>query len=229
MKIVTRIVTVTILTSGLFIYLLRLDKGEMSERNLILILIAAALVSIPTGSLCGSSIRLWKMFSFGTVMVRSTEFKWRVSSANRFATAAMFPIRFFSVLGLTIWSVIITCLWQTRHDSSGFLTGSDFIVVYLLLSLYLSYRSPRHWILIVISCLLNLPITGLAAWAYVQTASPLDQVTRPFIVFIATLAVSSALCAGVRAGIGIGETPVNQRHGEIEDADYEMDEILQMN
>ena len=48
---------------------------------------------------------------------------------------------------------------------------------------------------------------------------------RAFIISVATLAVSSALCVGVRAGVSIGETPVSRLDAEIEDSDYEITSV----
>ena len=51
------------------------------------------------------------------------------------------------------------------------------------------------------------------------------MLARAFIISVATLAVSSALCVGVRAGVSIGETPVSRLDAEIEDSDYEITSV----
>jgi hypothetical protein len=198
MNATTRVTILTVLALAFELSVFHIvDPYQTISKALALkMFVGSVLIAYPTGLLCGSNVQ--KIFGFGTVVVRGPIWKWRTTSKNPFALAAMLPIRVLSVFGLAVLGLVITRLYRVLYQDYEYLGATSFIGLYLISSLYLSYRSPRWWILICFSCLLNFPVAAIARVSFdPRWSAPLSGIC------LGALVSSSILCVGVRAGLSI--------------------------
>jgi hypothetical protein len=127
----------------------------------------------PTAFLVGSEIRLWRVFTFGTVNINNGRRSFRETSSNVFVLLGSLPLR---LLNLSLLVVIILTGPALARDSyrafrqeKAWFIGiaiAIFLICYLISGIYLSYRTPRSSLLMSIVTLLNAPQIGLAIWLY---------------------------------------------------------------
>lgn len=109
---------------------------------------------LPTAILIGSNVKPWELFTFGSIGGERPQSVWR--------TFATLPLRFLSLGAAAVWVMMFAC--ERGIDKSDFNVIAGFAVplIYLLFSAYLTFRSPRKTILLVLGVVLNLPIVFFA-------------------------------------------------------------------
>lgn len=213
MKVLTRLVLVMGLNIGFCLLFAHISYNLYFWPNRYRYFFVALLAALPTALLVGSNA-FRATFSFGTV--RSG--KSRVTSESKLALVAMVPLRILCVVGLAIWCAVLPHYWHYFVEVRQFLHFDNvaeiyvgitcFLGIYLLLALYLSYRSPRPVILISLSFLLNIPLTAMAVFAYMSQQTVFEGLTKPFAITCLSLAFSFAVCVAVRAAVSIVDEPI---------------------
>ena len=128
---------------------------------------------IPTSHFV-DSLNPWKLFTFGSIVVDDQ----RVGSKSILATLGTLPLRFLSLVGLIAW--ILRYSFGPDPDWEPFisseLNGIVFVhnAIYLAVSAYLTFRSPRKVVLPALGLLLNLHgfFAFLLFLNYTRTHSP---------------------------------------------------------
>jgi|ERR1041384_6454403 hypothetical protein len=128
---------------------------ESSEAEFPVWLIITLAPAIPTALFVGSSIKPWELFTFGSIVVDGQ----RVGSGSVLATLGTLPLRFVSLIALAVLILRYSCgtpKWEPL--ASPELDGVIFVspLIYLAISAYLTFRSPRKVILPALGLLLNL-------------------------------------------------------------------------
>ena len=111
--------------------------------------------AIPTALFVGSSIKPWELFTFGSIVVDGE----RVGSKSVLATLGTLPLRFVNLIVLAVLILRYSCgtpKWEPFVSPE--LDGVTFVypLIYLAVSAYLTFRSPRKVILPPLGLLLNL-------------------------------------------------------------------------
>ncbi len=111
--------------------------------------------AVPTALFVGSSIKPWGLFTFGSIVVDGE----RVGSKSVLATLGMLPLRFLSLIGLGVWILRYSCgtpNWEPLISPK--LDGRTFAhpLIYLAVTAYLTFRSPKKVILPALGLLVNL-------------------------------------------------------------------------
>lgn len=117
---------------------------------------------VAAGTLVGSSVRPWGFLTFGTVRVRQQNSWKRQKVSSVLALIATLPLRLLSgtLLGLFLLILVrVRQQWDTRPELLLFLV---FWIIYFVVAIYISYRSPRPLFLIPISLVLNAPPAWVA-------------------------------------------------------------------
>ena len=121
------------------------------------------LSALPSALLIGSRVNPWELFTFGSIAVNGS----RSRSKSVSATLATLPLRFLSLVGLWAWVVTFACYWSWNKDNMpGFILFFVIPSIYLVLSLYLTFRSPSRKILFAVGLMINLPVAFLAFFTY---------------------------------------------------------------
>jgi hypothetical protein len=122
----------------------------------------AICTGVTAGTLVGSSVRPWGFLTFGTVRVKQQDRWERLKVRSVLALIATLPLRLLSVTLLGLFLLILANVrqqWDTRPESLLLLV---FWIIYFVVAIYVSYRSPRLLFLIPISLVLNAPLTWVA-------------------------------------------------------------------
>ena len=167
-KIQTRAVTRVVLTSlctGLFAFATGLYLGGARKNDLIAWVSTLVAGGLPTAILVGSSIKPWELFTFGSIATRVG----RSGSRNVLATLATLPLRFISIVGMACWILYVDCERRLNNWTSNTLLLSLLPLAYLLLSAYLTFRSPEKFVLFVIALVANIPLGIIVFSHYVIT------------------------------------------------------------
>ena len=176
-------VMITSIGTGAFALLLALKFGYGFERPndtaaWVLTVFAGGL---PTAILVGSRVKPWELFSFGSIAVGDSRTGGRVGSKSVLATLATLPLRFLSLIALAL--LILACV--SKHDSTPRGIGPSsvfFVVIYLLYTAYVTFKSP-HRVLLLVSCIvLNLPVGLITCYAYgINPGSYLFTEALPYV------------------------------------------------
>ncbi|HKE60461.1 MAG TPA: hypothetical protein VKB46_27310 [Pyrinomonadaceae bacterium] len=168
-----------------FAFLLSFALGSMTS---FWYWLGVLLLAVSTGIFAGSNIRPWLIFTSGSIALPEPRLILRLSSnpsvsgpqaitLHRFnfvrrvkirsATQWFFslPLRFVSLLCLTIWLQSVAFYWRVSLDPvRQFLLWDLLPVVYFSLTVYVSLRSPRKSVLLLIGAVANTG-PGLVAFA----------------------------------------------------------------
>lgn len=111
--------------------------------------------TVPTALFVGSHVKPWELFTFGSIVVDGE----RVGSKSVLATLGTLPLRFLNLIGLAVLILRYSCgtpKWEPF--ASPEIPGVTFVypLIYLAISAYLTFRSPRKVILPALGLLLNL-------------------------------------------------------------------------
>ena len=122
----------------------------------------AWLTALPVALLVGSRVKPWEFFTFGSIASNGT----RIGSRSVLATLGTLPLRLLSIFALGVW--ILTFVCRNEHVTSPVDLRIVFAVplLYLLVSAYLTFRSPRKLFLLIIGILLNVPAAFLFYLSY---------------------------------------------------------------
>ncbi len=200
-RVFARVAATTIclgLISGFIYY-----KAGITDHGKFAIGVAIAwLTALPVALLVGSRVKPWEFFTFGSIASNGT----RIGSRNLPATLGTLPLRLLSIWALGIWIMTFVC--RNEHQTSPVDIRLVFAVpfLYLLVSTYLSFRSPRKLVLLVIGILLNVPTAFLFYSSYQINFKDdywgdeipwLVNMSGEFLV-VWTLFLAARLCVGLR-------------------------------
>ena len=136
---------------------------------------------LPTAFFVRSSIRPWKVFTFGTVSIKSGRKTSRRTSSNLLALIGSLPLRLLSIY-LCLLSILIeaTVAREAYGDFAWHKPWSIGIGIalmvncYFISGIYLSYRTPPINVLVSLAIFINAPTFGLAVWLYSKRNHELD-------------------------------------------------------
>ena len=138
-------------------------------------LISALTVGIPVALLVGSRVKPWELFTFGSMAgVEVDHPSW---SRSILVTLSTLPLRFMSIAAIAALLLYFAPQVGKAHNFDDVLVMTLVLsigVFYPLFSAYMTFRSPRKKVLVVLGILLNFPITliGLIACReYLERAS----------------------------------------------------------
>ena len=155
-------VTITSIATGLFAF----ATGFLSSRdasNWCPWVVTLVLGELPTAILVGSSIKPWKIFTFGSINVGIG----RSESRSVLGTLGTLPLRFLSLLGLAAWVLYVVCEYKNAWGwSIDFILWLLVPTAYLLFSAYVTFRSPYKLILFITGLAANIPVALTALYAY---------------------------------------------------------------
>jgi hypothetical protein len=161
-RVLARVVFMTIcvaLLSGYIYY----KSGETDDVDFGIGVGIGWFAVLPVALLVGSQVKPWELFTFGSM---ATSNGTRIGSRSVLATLGTLPLRILSIYASVVW--ILTFLCERYIKSTAIEDDKLFTVplVYLLLSTYLTFRSPRKLFLLVIGILLNVPTAFLFHSSY---------------------------------------------------------------
>lgn len=125
------------------------------------------LLSLPIALLVGSRVRPWEIFTYWRVTFRKHGIKERLRSKGSLAILGVMPLRLLSLGGLGIWIVATAGSWFV--DEKDVTESVLFYVVpitYLVMSAYVTFRSPTRFVLLAIGLVANLPISFMCLFGY---------------------------------------------------------------
>lgn len=161
-RVLTRVAATTIcivVIGGLIYY-----KAGITDNEQFAIGVAIAWLSaLPVSLLVGSRVKPWEFFTFGSIAASNGT---RIGSRSVLATLGTLPLRFLSIFGLVVWSLTFVCMRFTETDVIGDELLITVPIIYLLVSTYLTFRSPRKLFLLVIGILINVPTAFLFYLSY---------------------------------------------------------------
>jgi hypothetical protein len=158
----TRVAVTTILIgliSGFIYY-----KANITDNVDFAIGVAIAwFTALPVALLVGSRVKPWEFFTFGSM---ATSHGTRIGSRSVLASLGTLPLRVLSITGLVVWTLTFLCVRYTKTEAIGDELLIPVPLAYLLVSTYLTFRSPRKLFLLVIGILLNVPTAFLVYMSY---------------------------------------------------------------
>ena len=167
-------VAITIFCIGLVDFLIALKQENVNERNFAIGAGVTFLIFLPVALLVGSSIKPWELFTFGSI-ANGKNAK-RSGSRSVLATFGTLPLRFMSILSLGFW--ILTNACEREHEVEKYKVVYTFPeidvsmalvlgipVIYLLFSIYVSFRSPRKIVLLISGLAINIPLVFIAFYS----------------------------------------------------------------
>ncbi len=162
MRAPVRIVVSTVISTALLSLLFYL-AGEITLYVVRGAAISSFLLWLPAALLAGSRVKPWYFFAWWSIAVQQHGFTTRLSSTNVPAIIGVLPLRLLSVLGLAFWIFATAAIWPISKASvtQGILFGLV-PIAYFAASTYLTFRSPRKLVLLVLGLLINLPIIYLS-------------------------------------------------------------------
>jgi hypothetical protein len=137
--------------------------GKFEPRTQAIAAGVSFLISFPTALLVGSRVKAWFLFTFWSIAARRLESKKRVRGAAIFAVGGVLPLRLLSGSALVFWILSSARTWPAseRDLKQGLIFGL-IPIMYLALSVYLTFRSPRKFVLLAIGLAINIPIIYLS-------------------------------------------------------------------
>ena len=177
---------------------------ESDFANWLFITLAPA---VPTALFVGSSIKPWDLFTFGSVVVDRE----RVGSGSVLATLGTLPLRLLCLIALALWLLLYSCgrpNWEPLISSE--LNGIifDYSLVYLAISAYLTFRTPRKIILPAWGLLLNLYI--FLSFLFFRSSYTSTHLPRKWIasVTLGTFLIAWAVFLVARLAAPTNEEPL---------------------
>lgn len=170
-------VAITIFCIGLVAFLIALKQENVNEKNFAIGAGITFLTFLPIALLVGSSIKPWELFTFGSIANGKNAN--RSGSRSVLATLGTLPLRFMSIFALFFWTFTNACereptdaydpRWGVAYAfpaidiSMALVLGLP--VIYLLFSIYVSFRSPRKIILLISGLAINIPVVFIAFYS----------------------------------------------------------------
>ena len=129
---------------------------------------------LPTAILVGSNVKPWELFAFGSIDEQRLRSVW--------GALGTLPLRFLSLLVFALWTLYVVCWisvekWWANAAILVFLPPA----FYLLVSAYLTFKSPHKVVLFVIGLVLNLPVGIVVRISY--EVVPYRTFETPLYVF----------------------------------------------
>jgi len=168
---------ITIFCIGLVSFLIALKQENVNERNFAIGAGVTFLIFLPVALLVGSSIKPWELFTFGSIANGKNAN--RSGSRSVLATFGTLPLRFMSILALCFWILTNACereptdvydaRWGVAYAfpkidiSMALILGLP--VIYLLFSIYVSFRSPRKVVILISGLVINIPLVFIAFYS----------------------------------------------------------------
>lgn len=118
---------------------------------------------LPVALLVGSGVKPWELFTFGSI---ATSNGTRIGSRSVLATLGTLPLRVLSIYASVVWILTFVCVRYVKSTAIGDDKLFTIPLVYLLVSTYLTFRSPRKLVLLAIGILLNVPAAYLFYTSY---------------------------------------------------------------
>jgi hypothetical protein len=116
-------------------------------------------VGIPIALLVGSGVKPWKLFTFGSIA--GGDVGHRSGLRIILATLGTLPLRFISIGAIVSLLLYITSqyTWVELNDFLVMTLLMSIAVSYPAFSAYITFRSPRKVVLLVLGLVINFPVT----------------------------------------------------------------------
>ena len=167
-------VAITIFCIGFINFLIAIKQQNVNKTHFAIGAGIAFLTFLPVALLVGSSIKPWELFTFGSIANGKNAN--RTGSRSVLATLGTLPLRLMSIFALGFWIITHACereptevfdpKWGVAYAypkidvSMALVLGIP--VIYLLFSIYVSFRSPRKIILLIGGLAINIPLVFIA-------------------------------------------------------------------
>jgi hypothetical protein len=161
------------------------------------------LAALPVALLVGSLVKPWEFFTFGSL---ATSNGTSIRSRSVLATLGTLPLRLLSIFAIVVWILTFACLRYIKIDVVDRRLLFAAPLLYFAASTYLTFRSPRKRLLLVIGILLNVPTAFLFYLSHEISFSRdsfgeeipwLVQMSGMFLIAWAIFLVAR-MCAGLR-------------------------------
>jgi hypothetical protein len=122
---------------------------------------------LTTGLLVGSNVRPWQLFTFGSIAQGQNKVTRRVSSNDLLVVLCCLPLRLVSILCCAFWILLVISVIRSprvfiRNEDLGWIALFTIIpILYFGGSAYLTFRSPRKALLMLLCIALSSPVTFL--------------------------------------------------------------------
>ncbi|HEU4508018.1 MAG TPA: hypothetical protein VFR78_07270 [Pyrinomonadaceae bacterium] len=210
-RVAARVAATTILVGGVsgFIYY---KAGVIDDVLFAKGVTVTWLTALPVALLVGSRVKPWEFFTFGSIKASSGD---RIGSKSVLASFGTLPLRFLSIYALGVWILVFICKdeFHTSMVDVRLLFAVPF--VYLLVSTYVSFRSPRKLVLLVMGILMNIP--AVYVFDISQEISFRDEWWSEYIPDVTTMAgmfviawvlfLVSRMCVGLRTRTAPAQRP----------------------
>lgn len=140
----------------------------------------AWLTALPVALLVGSRVKPWQLFTFGSIAIDGYGNRWRSNSL--WATFGTLPLRFLSLFALGWWIILFACKRRDERDVVELAVTYGIPLAYLVLTVYVSFRSPRKLVLLLLALLLNVPV-GFGA----SISNTIDPENSPWVEDVLTI------------------------------------------
>lgn len=159
--VLARVVFMTICTALLsgFIYY---KTGATADVDFAIGVGIGWFAALPVALLVGSPVKPWELFTFGSMATSNG----RMGSRSVLATLGTLPLRVLSIYASIVWILTFVCERYIKSTAIGDDRLFTVPLVYLLVSTYLTFRSPRKLVLLAIGILLNVPAAFLFYTSY---------------------------------------------------------------
>lgn len=218
-------VAVTTFFIGLTAFLIALKQKNVDEMHFVIGAGVAFLTLLPVTLLVGSSVKPWELFTFGSI---ANDGNGRSGSRSVLATLGTLPLRFASILALGYWMLTHAYKRELKVDTYMHpeITVEMAIVlaipaIYLLYSIYVSFRSPRKIILLVSGLMMNIPVFFIAFYSgsvYVGNNWPSEaflMIKMSCPAFLVAWGIFLASRLSVRTSNIVGIFPSNALQSEL--------------
>ena len=206
-RAITRVATTSILTCLCVAVAGR--QLNFEEKFLRGWLIWSFAVGIPVALLVGSRVKPWEIFTFGSIAAGEVDH--RSGSRSILATLGTLPLRF-----LSITATVLLILYLPPEFARSSSVGEVFLVIlflgvagfYPIFSAYLTFRSPRKIILVVIGVVINFPIFLIwliAFREYLQTSS--EKVLSIYVAISSSFLLAWVIFLIARLGAKLSPAP----------------------
>ena len=173
-------VAVTTVLVALGAWFVQYKAGLAVDRPFAIGVGIAWFTALPVALLVGSRVKPWQLFTFGSIAIDGYGNRWRSNSL--WATFGTLPLRFLSLFALVCWILLFACKRQDERDVVELVVTYGGPLIYLLLTVYVSFRSPRKLVLLFIGLLLNVPV-GFGAYI----SNTIDPKDSPWVEDVSTI------------------------------------------
>ncbi len=158
LPVLARIISGGFLPTSLWLFLL-IREGKASDETLLISTGAVFLLSLPTSLLIGSRVRPWEFFTYGSMVFRENGIYRRHTVTDAPVILGGLMLRIIATGGLLLSVLVVAC----GRELIGKDIWKDFIfyyfpMFYFALSVYLTFRSPRKSVLLILGVILNVPL-----------------------------------------------------------------------